>query len=161
MVSAFKTAQLLIIVAFVSLVAVFSSTRGLNAQTFAPENFTDERFQQYEQQLNAILKTRRDEEREFISGIVGQVRTGRLPSKLVQTSFRWVQKKRPDTNFPFIYFERVLRLQATKAGLPNTIPPFDFDIYNQFDNGTRPFTRGGSATTQGAGLSSDTSTFDQ
>ena len=161
MVSAFKSVQFLSMVVFVSLMAVFSSSRDVNAQTFAPENFTDQRFEQYEQQLNAILLTRRDEERQFISSIVTQVRAGRLPSKLVQTSFRWVQKKRPDTNFPFIYFERVLRLQATAAGLPNTIPPFDFDIYNQFDTGTRPFTRGGSPTTQGPGLDSDRTTFDE
>ena len=143
-------------------VAAFSQlamTQSANAQTFMPENFTDKRFAQYEQQLNAILLTRRTEEREFISDIVLNVRAGKLPSKLIQTSFRWVQHKRPQTNFPFIYFERVLRLQAIKAGIPNTIPPFDFGIYRQFDSGVRPFIRGGSPTTQGSGLQSDTTTF--
>jgi hypothetical protein len=129
------------------------------AQTFTPENFTDTRFLQYEQQLNAILKTRRDEERKFISDLVKNVREGKLPSKLIQTSFKWVQKKRPKTNFPFIYFEKVLRIQATKAGIPGTIPPYDFSIYRQFNNGVQNFTRGGSSTAQGPGLPSDQTTF--
>jgi len=129
------------------------------SQTFEPENFTDQRFLQYEQQLNAILKTRREEERQFINQLVTRVREGKLPSKLIQTSFRWVQKKRPQTNFPFIYFEKVLRLQADRAGIVDTIPPYDFEIYRQFDNGIRPFVRGGSRTTQGPGLSTDASTF--
>lgn len=130
-----------------------------SSQSFTPENFTDKRFQQYEQQLNAILKTRRDEERKFISEIVLKVREGKLPSKMVQTSFRWVQKKRPETNFPFIYFERLLRLQVAKAGIADTVPPFDFGIYREFDSGVRRFQRGGSKTTQGAGLSSNRNAF--
>lgn len=152
-----KTACLLLV--FVCAFGFASSEQQAVAQTFEPETFTEERFQKYEQQLNAILKTRRDEERKFIADIVAQVRAGRLPSKLIQTSFRWVQKKRPNTSFPFIYFEKVLRIQADRAGISETIPPYDFGIYRQFDNGTRPFVRGGSQTTQGAGLSSDRTTF--
>jgi len=126
-------------------------------ESFSPESFTQARFDQYEQQLNAILKTRREEEREFISQIVALVRTGRLPSSMVQTSFQWVYKKRPATKFPFIYFERVLRIQADTAGFG--IPEFDFAIYRQFDSGTRSFIRGGSKTTQGPGIDSDRTTF--
>ncbi len=158
MVSAWKK-SLVFTVAIFALAISSGSIAEVKAQTFAPENFTDQRFEQYEQQLNAILKTRRTEERQFISDLVANVRAGKLPSKLIQTSFRWVQKKRPQTNFPFIYFERVLRLQATKAGIPSTIPAYDFAIYRQFDNGTRPFVRGGSPTTQGPSLSSDRTTF--
>lgn len=135
------------------------ANQSAQAQTFAPENFTDQRFLQYEQQLNAILKTRREEERKFIANLVVRVREGKLPSKLIQTSFKWVQKKRPGTNFPFIYFEKVLRIQATRAGIAATIPPYDFGIYREFDNGVRPFAQGGSPTAQGPGLSSDATTF--
>lgn len=141
------------------LVGSVDSNRSLQAQTFKPENFTDQRFLQYEQQLNAILKTRRDEERKFVNDIVTKVREGKLPSKLVQTSFKWVQKKRPNTNFPFIYFEMVLRLQAERAGIASAVPPYDFGIYRQFDNGVRRFDRGGSRTAQGPGLSGDQTTF--
>ena len=105
------------------------------------------------------LKTRRDEERKFVKDIVLNVRAGKMPSKLIQTSFKWVQNKRPKTNFPFIYFERVLRLQASRAGIPTAVPAFDFGIYREFDNGVRRFDRGGSPTTQGPGLSSDRTTF--
>lgn len=148
---------------FVIVLCLFASpidsTRCAQAQSFAPENFTDQRFLQYEQQLNAILKTRRDEERKFVTDIVAKVREGKLPSKLIQTSFKWVQKKRPNTNFPFIYFEKVLRIQATRAGIPGTIPAYDFDIYRQFDNGVRRFDRAGSKTTQGPGLPGDRISF--
>ncbi len=128
-------------------------------ESFSPERFTQARFDQYEQQLNAILKTRRDEEREYLSQIVALVRAGKLPSSMVQTSFQWVYKKRPGTKFPFIYFERVLRIQADFADIGAIVPAFDFGIYRQFDNGTRPFIRGGSRTTQGPSVSSDRTTF--
>ena len=88
-------------------------------------------FLEFEQQLNAMLKTRRDEEQEFIGLVVNQIRLGRIPSRLVSTSFEWVRNKRPTTKYPFVYFERVLRLQAERLGLESEIPPFDFSIYSQ------------------------------
>ena len=135
------------------------SSEPFSRETFKPETFTQKRFDQYEQQLNAILLTRREEERLFISQLVARVRTGQLPSSLVQTSFQWVYKKRPRTKFPFIYFERVLRLQAARADIAEVVPPFDFSIYTEFDTGVRSFIRGGSKTTQGPGIPSDQSTF--
>ena len=78
-----------------------------------------------------MLKTRRDEEKEFIGLVVNQIRLGRIPSRLVSTSFEWVRNKRPTTKYPFVYFERVLRLQAGRVGLENEIPPFDFSIYSE------------------------------
>lgn len=86
---------------------------------------------EYERQLNAMLKTRRDEEKEFVGLVVNQIRLGRIPSKLVSTSFEWVRNKRPTTKYPFVYFERVLRLQADRLGLASEIPPFDFSIYSE------------------------------
>ena len=88
-------------------------------------------FFEFERQLNAMLKTRRDEEKEFIGLVVNQIRLGRIPSRLVSTSFEWVRNKRPTTKYPFVYFERVLRLQAGRVGLENEIPPFDFSIYSE------------------------------
>ena len=87
-------------------------------------------FIEFERQLNAILKTRRDEEKEFVGQVVNQIRLGLIPSKLVTTSFKWVRNKRPTTKYPFIYFERVLRLQGKRLGLADEIPPFDFSIYS-------------------------------
>lgn len=135
-----------------------ASTGDLAGQDFMPETFERERFVEYERQLNAILKTRRDEEKMFVALVVEQVRLGELPSKLVSTSFQWVRKKRPDTNYPFIYFERVLRLQAKSIKLEEKVPPFDFSIYKSAgqqtggQNGTagrRTATRRGSFVTPG------------
>ena len=99
------------------------------ADDFMPELFGPAQFKEYERQLNAILKTRRDEEKEFVGKIVELVRLGQIPSRLVSTSYQWTRQKRPDTNYPFVYFERVLRIQAKALGLEKEIPPFDFSIY--------------------------------
>jgi hypothetical protein len=93
------------------------------------------RFDDYEAKLNAILKTRRDEEKQFVSEVVDGIEQGTIPEKLVETSFKWVGNKRPDTNYPFIYFERVLRLQAKKINVQ--IPEFDYSIYRQQPAGRR------------------------
>lgn len=89
------------------------------------------RFIEYERQLNAMLKTRRDEEKLFVAEVVNQIRLKKIPSKLVSTSFEWVRNKRPDTKYPFVYFERVLRLQAKRLQLGQEIPKFNYRIYSQ------------------------------
>ncbi len=100
-----------------------------NAQDadFLDEELTPELVEQYEQKLNAILKTRSDQERLFIAQLVANVRTGTVPLTLVSTSFQWVRENRPLTKYPFIYFEKVLRLQADRIGVVAAIPPFDFE----------------------------------
>ncbi len=87
------------------------------------------RFVDYERRLNAILRTRRPEEQKFVADLLQKVRQGEVPVPLMESSFMWVLNNRPDTAFPFIYFERVLRLQAEKAEI--AIPDFDYAIYNQ------------------------------
>ncbi len=99
------------------------------ADDFEPDDFNPAQFEEYERKLNAILKTRRDEEKAFVAAVVEKVKTGKLPSQLVQTSFQWVRNERPDTNYPFIYFEKVLRLQADKIDLADEVPAFDYSIY--------------------------------
>lgn len=99
----------------------------------APEDpaIVKARFIEYERQLNAMLKTRRDEEKRFVAEVINQIRLEKIPSKLVTTSFEWVRNKRPDTEYPFVYFERVLRLQAKRLQLGSEIPAFDYRIYSQ------------------------------
>jgi hypothetical protein len=99
------------------------------ADDFEPAAFNPAQCIEYERQLNAILLTRRDEEKVFVGRVVAQIKAGKLPSKLVQTSFQWVRKKRPNTDYPFIYFEKVLRLQAAKLELEEEVPEFDYSIY--------------------------------
>ncbi len=99
------------------------------ADDYDPSKFNPAQFIEYERQLNALLKTRRDEEKLFVGQVVAQIRLGKIPSKLVQTSYQWVRNKRPDTNYPFIYFEKVLRLQAAKLKLEKEVPVFDYSVY--------------------------------
>ena len=99
------------------------------ADDYMPETFTEAQFAEYERQLNALLKTRADEEKQFISKVVTQVRLGRIPSRLVSTSYQWGRKNRPASNYPFIYFEKVLRIQAKALKLEDEIPAFDYSIY--------------------------------
>jgi hypothetical protein len=108
------------------------SVQGNNA-TIAQsgDQFSPERLQEYERQLNAVLKTRRDAEKQFLRDLVVQVGAGTVSTELVQTSFKWVRKKRPDTPFPFLYFERVLRILATQQGLAANIPPFNDSVIGQ------------------------------
>ncbi|MFM9197528.1 MAG: hypothetical protein ACKOWG_17670 [Planctomycetia bacterium] len=68
-----------------------------------------------EDQLKTGLKARRPEETEFIEEVVRLVDTGRLPRKLVDSTFAWALKRRQ--TYPFPAFERALRLQADKLGV--------------------------------------------
>lgn len=108
-----------------------------------PESFDSKQFVEYERQLNALLKTRHDEEKKFVGQIVAQVRLGKIPSRLVSTSYSWVRNKRPDTNYPFVYFERVIRIQAKAIKLEKEIPEFDYSIYRSA--GQRSIGQNGSA----------------
>ncbi|MDA7878931.1 hypothetical protein N9B09_01515 [bacterium] len=96
---------------------------------FLPESFTNAQFIEYERKLNALLKTRANEEKKFVNQIVMQVKLGKIPSRLVSTSYQWGRTKRPNTNYPFIYFEKVIRIQAKAMKLGKEIPPFDYSIY--------------------------------
>ena len=100
-----------------------------NGDDFLPESFTNAQFVEYERKLNALLKTRADEEKKFVNQIVMQVKLGKIPSRLVSTSYQWGRTKRPNTNYPFIYFEKVIRIQAKAMKLEKEIPPFDYSIY--------------------------------
>ena len=110
--------------------AILDLATASQSDTFEDSSTVRTQFIEFERQLNAILKTRRDEEKEFVGQVVNQIRLGLIPSKLVTTSFKWVRNKRPTTKYPFIYFERVLRLQAERLGMEDEIPPFDFSIYS-------------------------------
>lgn len=130
---------LIAVIAFLIAAGTLTLPRTASSDEYNTETFTAEQFVEYERQLNAFLKTRRNEEQDFIAGVVRQVRMGNIPSKLVSTSYSWVRTKRPNTNYPFIYFERVLRIQAEAAGLEDEIPAFDLSIYSSA--GQNPFRR--------------------
>ena len=136
--------QLNILLLFVAMVAASGWCNSTEAQvvseigTFDPSKFGDKEFILYERQLNALLKTRRDEEKAFVRGIVLSVRAGKLPAKLVQSTYGWVRNKRPDTKYPFVFFERVIRLLAAREKLaPEIIPDFDYRVYRRIITPTR------------------------
>ena len=68
-----------------------------------------------EDQLNTGLKTRRPEETEFIEQVARLVNEGKLPRKLVDSTFMWAVRRRQ--TYPFPAFERALRLQADRLGV--------------------------------------------
>ena len=113
-----------ILAVFVFLLVIGTGNRFVQAQ----QEFSELSLEEYEKQLNAILKTRLPEEKKFVSLVIEEVRKGRISRKLVDTSFKWVRNRRPGTRYPFVYFERVLRLQAKR--LNKKIPPFDYSIYS-------------------------------
>ena len=84
--------------------------------------------QKYETQLNAVLRTRFDEEKAYVHQVIGLVQQGKLPRKLVDKALLWVRKHHGSDNHSFVYFERVLRLQATT--LRFQVPAFNYDIYD-------------------------------
>lgn len=93
------------------------------------QDFRELNLVQLETQLNAILKTRLPEERLYIATVLKLVKDEKLPRKLINTSFKYVRKKRPYTKYPFVYFARVLHFQAKRDRI--AIPEFDFTIYSE------------------------------
>ncbi len=85
-------------------------------------------LEKYEIQLNAILRTRLDEEKAYVHEVIELVRLGRLPRKIVDKSVGWVRNHCADHSHGFVYFERVLRLHAERLNFQ--VPRFDFRVYD-------------------------------
>ena len=88
----------------------------------------DDTWELYDRQLQAVLKTRLIEEKEFVARVVLLVQEEDIPKNLVDSAWLWVRGKRPGTKYPFVYFERVLRLQGERANI--LIPPFNRNVYS-------------------------------
>ncbi len=93
----------------------------------------NEGFKEYEQQLQAVLRTRFPQEKDFVAQIVLLVQREKLPRNLVDSAWLWVRKNRPTTKYPFVYFERVLRLQGEQLKLD--VPPFDRELWLESSRG--------------------------
>ncbi len=65
--------------------------------------------------LKVGLRARRPEEEEFLEKVATLVRTGKLPRKLVDSTYIWAIRRRQD--YPFPAFERALQLQADRLGV--------------------------------------------
>jgi hypothetical protein len=105
------------------------------SQTVADEQFpADSEFGRYEAELNAVLRTRLEEEKAFVHETLVLVHTGRLPRRLVDRAMVWVRNHCSEKSHAFVYFERVLRLQADKLGFD--VPEFDYRVYDRSNSAT-------------------------
>ena len=68
-----------------------------------------------EDRLKAGLRARLPEEEAFVEKVVMLVRSGRLPAKLVDSTYIWAIERRKE--YPFPAFEKALRMQAGKIGV--------------------------------------------
>jgi hypothetical protein len=68
-----------------------------------------------EDRLKAGLRVQLPAEEDFVEKVVLLVRTGKLPGKLVDSTYIWAIERRKE--YPFPAFEKALRLQAEKLGV--------------------------------------------
>jgi hypothetical protein len=68
-----------------------------------------------EDRLNSGLKSRRQEEFNFVAVVSQRVRTGQIPEALVLQTMQWSLKKNP--KFPFFYFQFAVKKQADALGV--------------------------------------------
>jgi len=66
--------------------------------------------------LKTGLRARRPEETEFVEHVARLVDTGKLPRKLVDSTYIWAIRRRSD--YPLPAFQRALHLQAERLGVP-------------------------------------------
>lgn len=68
-----------------------------------------------EDRLTTGLRARRPEEFAFIEEVAHLVRTGRLPAKVVDSTYLWAIQRQQ--KYPYPLFERALRIQAERLGI--------------------------------------------
>jgi hypothetical protein len=86
-------------------------------------------IEKYEAQINVIVRSRLDEEKDYVHTIVDLVRRGKLPKKLVDKAVVYVQNDCDEDDHGFVYFEQTLRRLGKKVGFK--VPAFDYDIYDE------------------------------
>lgn len=79
------------------------------APTFAAETAT------LAETLKAMLKCRRQVEKDFVDLVVTKVNQGKLSKELVLNTMTYARSKRDDIPFP--YFQTAIRLRAAKIGV--------------------------------------------
>jgi len=66
--------------------------------------------------LKTGLRVKAPRDVAFVDMIAERVREGRLPEKLVDSTYLWAIRR--GKKYPFPAFEHVIRLQADKLGVP-------------------------------------------
>ena len=89
-----------------------------HAQITAPRSLSagTNRLATLEEQLTNRLRATRQDQIGYVKYVVEQVRVGKLDTKLVVAVERYALRRNPQ--YPFPYFERALRFEAGKRGVP-------------------------------------------
>jgi hypothetical protein len=69
-----------------------------------------------EDRLKTGLRVQAPRDVKFIETVASKVRDGRLPEKLVDSTYLWAVRR--GKKYPFPAFEHVIRLQAGTLGVP-------------------------------------------
>ena len=69
-----------------------------------------------ESRLKTGLRVKAPQDVQFVETVVERVREGRLPEKLVDSTYLWAVRR--GKKYPFPAFEHVIRLQAAKLNVP-------------------------------------------
>jgi hypothetical protein len=92
----------------------FQSARA-RADDVAPATEDEKPAVTLESRLTTGLKARRPEDVEFVERVAEMVRTGKLPAKVVDSTYLWAIRRRQ--SYPFPAFQRALRIQADRIGI--------------------------------------------
>ncbi len=123
-----KPKPVVIALAFCLLVVTLFGVTDV-ARKASAQDVINNRIPTLEERLNFGLKTRRPTEKAFIRKVVALVDNGTLKQKVVDESFFWVRRemeksKMGDPNakkhilkYPFIFFQRVVKLNAKRVGV--------------------------------------------
>lgn len=115
------TRRLLVPLTILTLLAVPSSLRAQTLPPQPPELATAQQAginpQALFEMLEKGLRATREDQKEYLTGVVESVAEQKLPVSLVYAAFRYARKRRP--SFPYPYF--VFALERLKE--INDIPP--------------------------------------
>ena len=89
-----------------------------HAQITAPRSLSasTNRLATLEEQLTNRLRATRQDQIAYVKFVVEKVRVGKLDTKLVVAVEKYALRRNP--HYPFPYFERALRFEAGKRGVP-------------------------------------------
>ena len=94
-----------------------------SAQITAPRSSSAQadRYDNLQDQLVNRLRATRDDQQAYIDYLIKLLRKGRLETKLVVAIERYAMRRNRD--YPFPFFERALRYEASKRGV--ALPPVE------------------------------------
>jgi hypothetical protein len=107
--------QLLIAASVAGVLSASSPPRQVRADDVAPATEDGKTAVSLESRLTTGLKARRPEDVEFVERVAGMVERGKLPAKVVDSTYLWAIRRRQ--SYPFPAFQRALTLQADRLGI--------------------------------------------